>query len=93
MAIQLKETTLKNLKGQTDIYVSLAEEFGLNDIASIRRWLRLNKPNGPLTTKAALTIIAEGTGIPADLLTEESNNENYSRGVEDSEPACSRPHS
>lgn len=93
MAIRLKPAVILSLKGQTAVLVELAEEYGLNNIESIRRWMRKNKSNGPLTTKAALKIISRRLMIPEADLTEETKHETDSKGINDLEPAGARPFS
>jgi len=93
MAIRLNQKAVMNVKGNTKVLVNIAEEFGLNNISTVRRWLRDNKVNGPLTTKAALKIISLSTGVPEGLLTEDPKNETNPKGVCSTDTAGTRPFS
>ena len=93
MAIRLKLQTLKNMRGNTSLFLKLADEFNLSNIPTVRRWMRENKPNGPLTSKAALTIISDAINVSEAKLVEEVNNETNSKRVPDTTPALSGPFS
>jgi len=69
----LKKETIKNLYGQTALFRMLMDECNVVNMETIRRWIRANKPNGPLTAITTLEIIAEITKIPLELLTEQYN--------------------
>lgn len=87
MGIQLKASVIKNMIGHTDLFQTLAKELGRGNIETVRRWMRANKPNGPLTTKAALCLISESLDMPFDLLTEENNHGTINQRVSDSDPS------
>jgi len=71
MAIKLKRETILGMRGQTHLLLNITKEFKLQNIETIRRWLRANKPNGPLTSKAALAIISLALNVPEINLIEE----------------------
>jgi hypothetical protein len=71
MANRLKKETILGMRGQTLLLLNITKEFKLQNIETIRRWLRTNKPNGPLTSKAALAIISQALNVPEINLIEE----------------------
>jgi len=75
MAIRLTEQTILNMRGQTALFVKITDEFGLNSLETIRRWMRANKPNGPLTSKTSLNIISKALNVPEHLLLETISHE------------------
>jgi len=79
MAKRLKPETLKSMRGQTPLFLQLVEDFGLESLETVRRWMRANKPNGPLTSEAALRIVSKALDLPAELLTEEIELEDRRR--------------
>lgn len=67
MAKKLSTEALVKLKLRKDIKLILVNEFGLDPvwgIESVRRWMRQNKPNSPLTTKASLRILTKELNMP-----------------------------
>ncbi|MFH1118217.1 MAG: hypothetical protein V1775_00230 [Bacteroidota bacterium] len=81
--MRLKLETLRNMTGQTHLFLKLAKEFNLNNIETVRRWMRVNKNNGPLTAKSSLIIISIALNMPEELLTEEVTNEIISKRISD----------
>jgi len=71
MAKRLRIETIRGMRGQTQLFVQITDEFGLANIETIRRWLRENKPNGPLTAKAALGLISTALYVPEVKLLED----------------------
>jgi hypothetical protein len=71
MAKRLRIETIRGMRGQTQLFVKITEEFELQNIETIRRWLRENKPNGPLTAKAALVLISTALNVPEIKLLED----------------------
>ena len=62
MPIFLTSETISKLRERTDIKRKIVEEFGLepeHGLRTVNRWLKQNKPNNPLTCKAALLIISK----------------------------------
>ncbi len=86
MAKRLTAQTILNMRGNTSLFIDLANEYELSNIPTIRRWLRENKKNGPLTTKGALAIISKAINVPEAKLLEEVNNEVDKKRVPDHEP-------
>ena len=68
MIVRLKRETIKSMSGQIPLFKEIMEDFNLESIETVRRWLRENKPNGPLTSKAALNIISKGLSVPEEYL-------------------------
>lgn len=77
MAKKIKQIHISNLRYRTDIKKRLMIDFRINNIESIRRWIRANRPNGPLTSKSSLKILAIGLSVSEKELLEEFDNEPY----------------
>lgn len=73
MAYKLKPNIVRSIKGQTCFYHDIMREFGLTTIFSVRRWLKENRPNGPLTTTIAVEILAETLDLPIEMILETVN--------------------
>ena len=50
-------------------------DFQITNMETIRRWIRANRPNGQLTSKSALKILAVGLNIAEKELLEEFEQE------------------
>jgi len=75
MPIILKSEVVDQVQSRRDIKILIAEEYGLSPTMGVRtvnRWLRQNRGNSPLTTKAALRIIAKHLFISEKNLTDET---------------------
>lgn len=72
--MKLKESCIQLIKQSKRIKNRLAFDL---DIApdSLRRWLRDNAPNGPLTTVKAISIIKAETGLETSAILEEQELE------------------
>lgn len=70
MSVKLKPETIRSLRGQVPLFEMLKSELNIRHIDTIRRWLRENKENGPLTTKGALGVISKGLKVPEKYLIE-----------------------
>jgi len=79
MAKRLKIETIRSMRGQTQLFVQIAQENGLQNIETVRRWLRMNKPNGPLTCKSTLGIISIALNVPETSLLEDFDHETYNK--------------
>jgi len=77
------------MRGNTALFVDLANEFQLSNIPTVRRWIRENKINGPLTSKASLSLISKALNVPELNLLEEVKNETNSKRRTDPYPAIS----
>jgi hypothetical protein len=75
------------MRGQTDLFLQLTSEFNKSSLETIRRWMRANELNGPLTTKAALSIISISLNVPEHELLESIENENFNKGRVSADPA------
>ena len=76
MATRIKPEYTKLLRGRIDLFRKIADEFGFKSdwgIIAVRRWVHANKPNGKLTTKSALKILAKGLAVRENELLEEVN--------------------
>jgi len=93
MAIRLKTSTLANMKGNSLLLGRLTRDNELNTVETIRRWMRQNKVNGPLTSIANLKIISDAINVSEAKLVEEVNNETNSKRVPDPDTALSGPFS
>ena len=89
MAIRLTQSTIRSMRGQTDLFAEITEEFGLNNLETIRRWMRANKANGPLTSKSALRIISRKLNVPEKYLFESFENEINLKRSSSAEPVGS----
>jgi hypothetical protein len=81
MAKRLRIETIRGMRGQTRLFVKITEEFGMQNIETVRRWMRTNKPNGPLTSTAALEIISQALNVPETNLLEDFDYETYTKRV------------
>lgn len=81
MAKRLKIETIRSMRGQTQLFVKLAQENDLQNIETVRRWLRMNKPNGPLTSKSALGIISLALNVTETRLLEDFDYETNNKGA------------
>lgn len=87
MAVRLKNSTIRSMRGQTDLYQELISEFNKSSLETIRRWMRANEVNGPLTTKAALNIISISLNVSEHELLESIENENFYQRRVSADPA------
>jgi hypothetical protein len=86
MGIKLTSAAIRSMRGQTDLFHEITDEFGLNNIETIRRWMRVNKVNGPLTSKSALSIISRKLNVPEENLLETFYHETNCKGSKSAEP-------
>lgn len=70
MSVRLKPETVRSLRGQLPLFELLKSELNIKHTDTIRRWLRENSFNGPLTTKGALDVISKGLKVPEKYLIE-----------------------
>ena len=91
MAIRLTTSTLNSMRGNTALLREIAIENDLNTLETVRRWMRQNKGNGPLTSISSLRLISEAINVPESKLMEESKNETDCKRMSSPEPAGQRP--
>ena len=89
MATRLTPSTLLNMRGNTPLFIALAYENKIDTLETVRRWMRQNKPNGPLTSMGNLFLISSVLNVPIEYLTESKENETIREGVPDSSPVSS----
>jgi hypothetical protein len=87
MAKRLKIETIRSMRGQTQLFIKLAQENDLQNIETVRRWIRVNKPNGPLTSKSALSIISVALNVPETRLLENFDYETNVKRIESLNPS------
>jgi len=87
MAIRLTTQTLANMRGNTPLFVSIVKENELNTVETVRRWMRQNKLNGPLTSIANLALISNALNVPIKYLTESLTDETNRKRKPDPYPA------
>ena len=86
MAFRLKESAIKAMRGQTELFYLICEEFKKNNIETVRRWVRQNEINGPLTTRAALELISDALNVPINRLLHFVDDETNSKRNESAHP-------
>lgn len=89
MAIRLTKQAILSMRGQTSLFVEITNEYGLQNLETIRRWMRANKPNGPLTSKTALNMISIALNVPEENLLENVEHGTNAKRINSVEPACS----
>lgn len=80
----LKPTIQQQLLKRLDIKILLRDEFGLDQewgIRCVNRWIKRNRPNGQLTSKASLEILKKWLNVPErDLLQEANDDPTFEKG-------------
>jgi len=86
MAIRLTTSTLNSMRGNTSLFTKIAVENDLNTIETVRRWMRENRNNGPLTSVANIRIISEAINVTESKIVEEVSNETNCKRMPDFVP-------
>lgn len=71
MSKRLTEKTIRAMRGQTELFIRIMDARGVKNIETIRRWVRQNEPDGPLTAIGTLSLISEATNVNLKNLTED----------------------